>query len=341
MYTINNIHIVQYCYTTIKNMNIFCKICNEKLILKYESLFDDRHGYPKKFDIYKCSECGFMQTQPQLSFDKLSDIYTRYYPKRNADIDGITKGSKNIPTKQQIENNGWNTTCHFQTKRNQKVLDIGCGTCQSLLEIKNMGGKAWGIDPDRNSAEVAKALKLNFHLGTIHDFSSKKNFFDLITVSQVIEHEADPLLFLKECKKYIKKSGTISLSFPNTDALSLKIYGQKWLHWHIPYHLNHFNKTSFGILIKNAGLKIKSIKTVTPNLWTILQIKSLLNNPKIGQRNYMWDAKDIRKVDNSKISSLQNIVYKILPTINKLLIINRIVDKIGLGESMVVELRRN
>lgn len=317
-----------------------CKICNGYTYLKHKDLFDDRHGYPKTFDIYKCFDCGFMQTQPQLSIDQLSDIYTKYYPKRDADIDSIISGSKNIPTKKQIENNGWNTTCHFQTKKNQKVLDIGCGTCQSLLEIKNMGGKSWGIDPDRNSKHVADKLMLNFHLGTIHDYNANENFFDLITASQVIEHESDPLKFLIECKKYIKKTGKIVLSFPNTNALSLKIYGKKWLHWHIPYHLNHFNKTSFEILAKNAGLKIKSIKTVTPNLWTILQIKSLLNNTQIGHRNYMWDGNNTDDKNATKTSNFQKIVLKILPFINTALIFNRVLDKIGLGESLILELRK-
>ncbi len=267
-----------------------CKICDSRLKVKYKNKFDDRHGYPKTFSIFKCVSCGFFQTFPQLSFKKLSGIYTEYYPRRNANIKDIVTNSKTIPKKSVILKNGLSTSCHFQTKKGQNVLDIGCGTCQSLLEIKTLGGKAWGIDPDKNSGKVANILNLNFHLGTIHDFKAKKCFFDLITASQVLEHEAEPLTFLIECKKYLKNTGKIVLSFPNTNALSLKIYGKKWLHWHIPYHINHFNKKSFETLVQKTGLKIKSIKTVTPNLWTILQIKSFLNNIKIGQMDPMWDG---------------------------------------------------
>jgi len=317
-----------------------CKICSSKLILKYKGIYDDRHGYPKKFNVFKCFDCEFMQTFPQLTFKELSDVYTNYYPKRDVNIKDIVSGSKNIPNKLKISKNGWSTTCHFQTKKKQKVLDVGCGTCQSLLEIKQMGGFAWGIDPDRNSEKVAKLLKLNFHLGTIHDFNEKENFFDLITASQVLEHEANPLSFLIECKKYLKKTGKIVLSFPNTNALSLKIYGRKWLHWHIPYHLNHFNKKSFEILAKEAGLKIKSIKTVTPNLWTILQIKSFLNNIKLGQRDSLWDQDDNKNKIKNKPSFVNNLISKSLPLVEKLLIINRLIDQFDLGESFVVELKK-
>ncbi len=317
-----------------------CKICNGYTYLKYESLFDNRHGYLGKFDIYKCINCGFMETQPQLSPKKLSNIYTKYYPKRDADIKDITTRSKVIPSRSEILKNGWETTCHFQTKKGQKVLDVGCGTCQSLLEIKKLGGKAWGIDPDKNSQKVATALKLNFHLGTIHDFKQSENFFDLITGSQVLEHETDPLSFLIKCKKYLKRSGKIVLSFPNTNALSFMIWGRKWLHFHIPYHLNHFNKKAFEILVKNSGLKIKSIKTVTPNLWTLLQIKSFLNNVKIGERDAMWDGNYNESRSRKQFPIMERLLLHTLPLIEETLIINRAIDYIELGDSFVVELKK-
>ena len=316
-----------------------CKICHGCTYLKHKGLFDDRHGYPKKFDIYKCFNCGFIQTQPQLSFEELSDIYTNYYPKRDADIDGIIDSAKNIPNKNTILKNGWSTTCHYQTKTGQKVLDVGCGTCQSLLEIKRFGGKAWGIDPDRNSREVAKKLKLNFHLGTIHDFNAKEKFFNLITVSQVLEHEADPLLFLLECKKYLNNSGKIILSFPNTGSLSQNIYGKKWIHWHIPYHLNHFNRKSFVTLAQKAELKIDSIKTVTPNLWTILQIKFTLNNIRRGQRDSMWDSGN-KNTKIIKVSRKKQLLLKLIPLVNNLLFFNRIIDLLNMGDSFVVTLKK-
>jgi len=126
-----------------------------------------------------------MQTEPQLSFKKLSYIYTNYYPKRDANINELVKSIK-IPSKREIIKNGWETTCHFKVKKGQRVLDIGSGTCQSLLEIKALGGEAWGIDPDKNSEKVAKKLKLKFHSGTIHDCNFPKNYFDLMTASQVL-----------------------------------------------------------------------------------------------------------------------------------------------------------
>lgn len=315
-----------------------CKICKQKLTKIFTGLYDNRHGYPGKFNIKQCLSCGFMQTDPQYSSKKLTEIYTNYYPKRDADIKAVVKYSMNIPSKAEIAKNGWETTCHFQTKRKQKVMDVGCGTCQSLLEIKRLGGEAWGIDPDKNSQKVAKKLKLKFHLGTIHNCKFPVNYFHLITASQVLEHEPDPVRFLKDSKKFLRKDGTIIMSFPNTGALFNKIWGRNWLHWHIPYHLNHFNKRSVELIAEKSGFEIVSIKTITPNLWTILQIRSVINNPKMGKRDGMWDpgGSTAKRAEPSLFSSF---LARVLPIVQNLLFINRFIDSLGLGESFVVQLR--
>ncbi len=317
-----------------------CKICNGRLIKKYKNLFDNRHGYPGKFDIYECRNCGFMETFPQLRLAKLTQIYSKYYPRQNIDIQQVRRAGKNIPSSTEIFWKGLSTSCHFATKRQERVLDVGSGVGYSLVEIKSLGGKGWGIDPDGNAKRIAKKLKLRFYQGFLTNCPFPKNYFDLITASQVIEHEPDPLRFLNLCKEFLGSSGRIILSFPNTNSFFRKIWRKSWLHWHIPYHLNHFNKRSFKILARNSGLKIASIKTVTPNLWTILQIRSFLNKPREGIRDAMWDGTpQENKTPERKVPFINKLLQRFLPQIEKLLVINRFLDFLGLGESFVVELK--
>lgn len=322
------------------NQKSTCKICGNNTTKKYENLFDDRHGYPGKFHIYECSNCGFMQTSPQLKQQNLTRIYSTHYPRQKINIKALRKAGKNIPSKAELYWKGLWGTCHYGIQKGEKVLDVGSGTGRSLIQIKALGGKAWGIDPDENSKKIAQKLDLQFYQGFIENCPFPKKNFDLITCSQVIEHVPDPLRFLNNCNKFLKPSGRIKLSFPNTGALYRKLWGNKWLHWHTPYHLNHFNKKSFKMLIDKSNLSIKSIKTVTPNLWTILQIKSYLNKPKEGIRDCMWDGIQAKVLYSDKQSSFQaKLVRKMLPFVMKLLLINRIIDIFGFGENSVAELK--
>lgn len=315
-----------------------CKVCGNETSIKYRGLYDNRHGYPGRFDLRECGECGFRQTVPQLTKRQLATLYSRYYPRRDANIESVARAGDNLPSPQEIYRKGLTTTCHFTTRPGEKVLDVGSGACYSLVEIAALGGEAWGIDPDANSKKVAARLKLKFHQGFLDNCPFPRHYFDLITASQVIEHEPDPLKFLQLCKKFLKPMGRIRLSFPNTDSLFCQLWGRNWLHWHVPYHLNHFNTKSFQLLAKQASLKITSLSTATPNLWTVLQIRNWINRPAIGQRDGMWDGTPNQP--SHATSAAQKLATQLLPYLEKLLFFNRIIDAAALGESFVVELRQ-
>ena len=317
-----------------------CKICGGEAKLKYRKLYDDRHGYPGLFDLMECLVCGFMQTSPQLTTQEIGRIYSKYYPRSNITSAQVKDSAKNMPSRETIFKKGLGGTCHFDTKRGERVLDIGSGAGYSLSEIKKLGGTAFGVDPDINAQRIAKELGFKFKLGFLENCKFPKKYFDLITASQVLEHTPDPLGLLILCKGLLKNEGRIRMSFPNTGALYQRLWGRYWLHWHIPYHLNHFNRRSVETLAKKSGLRITSIQTVTPNLWTILQIRSRISQVKVGHRNTMWDTGEISKNGSrSKTNLFRSVLLRILPVIENWLFVNRLIDRLGLGESFVVEFR--
>lgn len=319
---------------------MLCKICGSKTLKKHTNLFDNRHGYPGRFSLFKCTRCGFMQTQPQLDKKEISKIYSLYYPRKKISKNEVLKAKRNLLNKKEIRRKGLGATCHLKTRKGNKVLDVGSGIGTSLLEIESLGGEAWGIDPDSNAKRIASELNLKFHHGFLYDCPFPKKYFDLITLSQVLEHESDPIRLINECKKYLKPNGKIVLSVPNTDSFSRKILGKKWIHWHIPYHLNHFNKRSIKILVRNTGLRIKEMETITPNLWTLLQLLSFVTKSKEGKKSPVWvNQKGTGENKNEKRKST-GFFKKTINIIVNNLFFNRILDKLNLGESLVITLTR-
>jgi SAM-dependent methyltransferase len=310
-----------------------CKICGGKLRPWIRKLFDDRHGYPGKFDVYKCSFCEFGQTVPQLSGAKIAEIYSKYYPWKNTDIKNVKLSDFKIPNKMTIWRKGLFINGQYSVKKGAKVLDVGCGLGYSLLELKNYGCKAYGIDPDKNALKLAKKFNLNFKKGFITDNVFVKEKFDYIIANQVLEHTNDPLEFLTHCKNRLSKNGKIILSFPNANSLTRYLFKNNWLHWHIPYHLNFFTRKSIEIVANHAGLKIDSIKTETPNMWMNLQIRRLTQKPKIGVRDTFWDGKP----DNDS-QLTQGIYPKLVHFAEEYNLLNRVIDLFGFGESFILTL---
>ncbi len=80
-----------------------CKICGHNLTTFLQNLFDDRHGYPGRFDIFRCKQCGFGQTAPEIAEDQLGALYTEYYPRKSLALEEMKKRSFAIPSLRTME----------------------------------------------------------------------------------------------------------------------------------------------------------------------------------------------------------------------------------------------
>jgi len=318
-----------------------CALCGSKMDPWLVKMFDDRYGARGYYDIFRCSKCGFGRTEPPLKKNEISSFYKKYYPLGKTNLIEIKKSvdSKNNFIKWLT---GTNNIAHLYITRNSKVLDVGSASGVSLLEIKALGSEGFGVEPDPTAQFFAEKLGLKVHGGFISDNPFPNITFDFVTASQVIEHEPDPLKFLLDIKKKLKSNGKIILTFPNTDSLNRKLFGKRWIHWHVPYHINHFSKKSVVKLAKKSKLEIIEFKTITPNLWTLLQIRCLFNPTQMGKNSNIWSSKTIRHI--TKTQSISKIFNLIIYFVNKLapfviLPTNRIIDALGCGESVLVEFK--
>lgn len=306
-----------------------CVVCNSPTKLLIKDLFDDRYGAPNYFSIYECQKCGFGRVDPVLSKKEIGEFYRKYYPlsKYNSNV---IKSNANVPNRLLSYLFGIDNTTHWLVKNNSNVMDIGSGSGQSLLEIQKLGSMAYGVEPDPSAQKIAKKLKLNVFKGFLSDNPFPKIKFDYITGSQVIEHEPDPLKFLKIAKSKLNLNGQVILSFPNHNSIFRKIFGKKWVNWHVPYHVNFFNKNSFTRLAKNAGLKVLKFRTITPNIWSVIQIRMLVSKNKMGEKNNVWNT--------SKL----NLLTRILQLAIFLFItpVNRLIDYLEMGDSILVILKK-
>ncbi|TAL74461.1 MAG: class I SAM-dependent methyltransferase [Bacteroidetes bacterium] len=311
-----------------------CLICGGKSLPLIENLYDDRYGAIGKHTIYVCTDCGFGKTVPGLKKSGIAKFYSRYYPLKSIEASTVKAEAKLIPLWLRWFT-GIDHSAHFHIIPKTTVLDIGSGIGASLLEIELMGAKAYGVEPDPNAQRLAKELNLNVYIGFITDNPFPKLQFDYITASQVLEHEPDPRKFLKATYKRLKVNGQVILSFPHLNAVYRKIFGKRWLHWHVPYHLNFFTEKSFRILAQQCGYKVVKMRTITPNIWTYLQLKMLKLIPLEGRVNPIWASPNGNiPRRNIELDFQMKVIYQ------GMAVLNRIIDLTGWGESFLVFLKK-
>lgn len=316
--------------------NFSCKICGQSLELLHENLFDDRYGYPGKFSVYRCVQCGFGQTEPPLTAEALGRLYTDYYPRKNLTADEVRRSATWQPGKLASWKRwlqGVDNTCHYHVTPNSKVLDIGCGNSASLLDIQAQGAEAVGTEEDRNVEPIARELHLQIHFGDVSTSSYADESFDFITMSQLLEHIPDPAAFLQRVSQKLKPTGQIIMSFPNIDGWNRRHSGKKWINWHIPYHINFFTPKSLRQLADHTGLKLVSLKTITPNVWIQLQALANHSTAVAGQPNAIWTGSQVSNQNNRahRVRSILSMLvsYLVVP-------VTRWRDWRGQGDSWLV-----
>ncbi len=317
-----------------------CLICNNPTTPLIRDLFDDRYGAPGRHTVYRCTICGFGRTMPGLKPSEIGAFYAKYYP-LSAATPASVRASAVVEPRWKTWLSGTDNIAHQSTQPGQRVLDVGSASGVSLLEIAQRGGEAYGVEPDPTASKLARTLKLRVHTGFITDHPFPDTDFDLITASQVIEHEPDPKAFLRAVSKRLAPSGRVVLAFPNGDALARRLFGRRWLHWHIPYHYNFFTRRSFAQLANETGFTVVRMRTITPNLWTIIQLRTLLDHPAEGTMGRVWSAQH----GSGQAGSAPPLLIRVLRQLAirlaniPLTIVNRLIDALGQGESFLVTLK--
>jgi methionine biosynthesis protein MetW len=106
-----------------------------------------------------------------------------------------------------------------------KVLDVGCGTGSvTIIANRDKENLVLGIEPDSDRAELARARGVEVHSDFLTEtFVAANGPFDVIMLSDVLEHVARPDDILTLAVSGLKPGGVLLLSVPNVAHWSLRL----------------------------------------------------------------------------------------------------------------------
>lgn len=152
-----------------------------------------------------------------------------------------------------------------------KVLDIGCGNGVLTKAVASKAGQVVGIDFDRETLEFAKKHNnqenITYILGdaTVYPF---KDEFDVMVLSNILEHIEDRVAFLKKIKKIAPK---ILLRVPLLNRDWVAVYKRELgLEYRLdPTHTIEYTTPVLKKELAQAGLKLKNYSIQFGELWGI------------------------------------------------------------------------
>ncbi len=104
----------------------------------------------------------------------------------------------------------------------RRVLEVGCNTGLFLDYVQRVwGAEVVGLEPSLYGLAGARRLGLPIRPAYMHELIDEApEPFDLVLCTDVIEHVADPLLFLTEIRALVRPGGRVFLTTPNAEGLT-------------------------------------------------------------------------------------------------------------------------
>lgn len=235
-----------------------CKICNCDNMKCYKQNNFKKNLDPKDFSItdfnygvtgelWECGNCGFIQCvdieKPEVYYNKLVD--KRYVDSAQARAIQAKKFLKIISN----------------YKKKGKLLDVGAGCGILLSKAKEFNFEAIGIEPSVYLSNEAKKNGLTVYNDVFPPKLSSEfpiNSYDVIVMSDIIEHVPEPLEVLKKAYEILKPDGLLFMTTPDKNSLPARILQHRWWHFRLA-HIGYFSKSNLILALEKTNFKILKI----------------------------------------------------------------------------------
>jgi len=221
-----------------------CPVCNSKKIKKFWAM----RGYK----LVRCQSCD-MVWDPYPP-ENLESVYTKNYFVNENPKGGYANYFEGMDINKR--------TFYERIKRiNSKVekgrmLDVGSALGDSLMEAKKLGWKdVYGVELSEYAAKESQKLGLKVKTGDLISAKYPPNYFDAITLQDVIEHVGSPIRDIKEIYRVLKPGGIVFIVTPDIGGWWAKILGSLWYHYKPAEHIMYFSQKSLKKLLKDYKFK--------------------------------------------------------------------------------------
>jgi len=207
------------------------------------AVFSASGGIRGTQQIVKCRQCGLLYVNPRIKTDHVLGAYSSavdelYLSQEEGRKQTFTRSFGLI--ERYVRGPG-------------KILDVGAAGGFFLQVAKEKGWEPYGVEPSRWMAEWGnRRFGVNIKPCTLRAAVFSDDFFDVITMWDVLEHTSDPLAELAEAHRILKDGGIIVINFPDTGSWPAFLAGSKWW-FYLSVHLYYFTADTIGRMLAKAG----------------------------------------------------------------------------------------
>lgn len=149
-----------------------------------------------------------------------------------------------------------------------RILDVGCGEGEFLVEMRSLGWSVTGIDPSADAVATARARGVPALRGTLAERSLESGSLDAITFRLALEHVRNPAAALTECRRALKPRGVIWIATPSLEAEAHRVFGRDWIHLEPPRHAVLYTVSALSRLLSSVGFEVVDVRPSRQARWS-------------------------------------------------------------------------
>lgn len=281
-----------------------------------------------EFDIIKCENCGFKHIIPIPKVEELDTIYReKYYSSEKPFY--IERMKEDLEWWNIVYQDRYESFEEYLPANRKRILDIGSGPGYFLLYGKNRGWIGKGIEPSKQAWQHSKEQLL---LDVINEFltwetSKKLPTFDVIHLSEVLEHISNPSEIIQICNSLLNPGGLLCIIVPNDfnpfqNILQESLGFEPW--WIAPpHHINYFDSKSLVNFVSSFGFDIVSNEVTFPIDIFLLMGVNYIGNDKKGRQCHGYRKTFEKNLHKAGKNNLKRELY------NKL-------SQLGIGREIII-----
>jgi SAM-dependent methyltransferase len=287
---------------TVNSAGDSCPLCGSIAWTLVDTQRDLLFPSEELFQIVRCHDCRLMYTVPRMSVEELSRYYPAAYNEYADDVE--TLAADYDPLLRRIDSRAaWYGHFLYREIHGTAVRRIAASAVNSclrlgcllygvhapdLLPLKNGPGrylhigsgkggrflallrKGWEVAAVDVNPELMRRWRTSkVALTTFGEGIQRASFepasFDVIYMTHVLEHLADPVGDLSALNRWLKPDGTLICEVPLYGTLGWSLR-PRYTYYDVPRHTMHFTAETFAAILRRSGFEIRQ-KVTVPYGW--------------------------------------------------------------------------
>jgi 2-polyprenyl-3-methyl-5-hydroxy-6-metoxy-1,4-benzoquinol methylase len=245
--------------------HVLCNLCGaDDTIVRYSSTIQENRntrgwlafacthdGYGRHHTIVQCRRCGLVYTNPRLDKCDILDTYRAvqdplYVEEREGRVLTFERHLRPLEKMTGLPNE-------------RPLLDVGCYIGVFVGIAARHGWEAWGLEPCRWAVEQGHSQGLHIVQGTLDTAALPEEYFEVITLWDVIEHLTDPCRALQHAHRLLRPGGWVVVHTIDIESCFARLMGSRWP-WLMEMHIYYPSRHTLRRMLEQCGFSVFHIK---------------------------------------------------------------------------------